>query len=93
MPMTYMLQYNLLDYYIYAFGIRSIIYTTNAIESLNSVIRKYTKTKNIFPDDQSTMKSVFIAICNISKKWTQPIRNWGLILNQFIIKFEDRCKI
>jgi putative transposase len=80
-------------YFDYPVEIRKIIYTTNAIESLNSVIRKYTKTKNVFPDDQSVLKSVFLAICNIRRKWPQPIRNWGMILNQFIIKFETRCQI
>jgi len=72
--------------------IRRLIYTTNVIESLNSTIRKYTKTKTVFPDDQSVMKAVYLAICNIQKKWVNPIRDWGMILNQFIIKFETRCK-
>ena len=64
-----------------------------AIESLNSSIRKYTKTKTLFPDDQSAMKAVYLAVNNIQQKWTMPIRSWGIILNQFIIKFEDRCQI
>ena len=72
--------------------IRRLIYTTNVIESLNSTIRKYTKTKTVFPDDQSVMKAVYLAISNIQKKWVNPIRDWGMILNQFIIKFETRCK-
>lgn len=72
--------------------IRRLIYTTNVIESLNSTIRKYTKTKSIFPDDQAVMKSVYLAVSNIQKKWTKPIRDWGMILNQFLIKFENRCK-
>ena len=73
--------------------IRKLIYTTNIIESLNSNIRKYTKVKTVFPDDQSVIKSVYLAICNIQKKWSMPIRDWGMILNQFIIIFEDRCQI
>jgi len=73
--------------------IRKLIYTTNVIESLNSNIRKYTKAKTVFPDDQSVLKSVYLAICNIQKKWNLPIRDWGMILNQFIIKFETRCRI
>ena len=73
--------------------IRRLIYTTNIIESLNSNIRKYTKVKTVFPDDQSVIKSVYLAICNIQKKWSMPIRDWGMILNQFIIIFEDRCQI
>jgi putative transposase len=57
------------------------------------VIRKYTKTKTVFPDDQSAMKAVYLAFNNIQQKWTMPIRSWGIIINQFIIKFEDRCQI
>lgn len=84
---------HLTAYFDFPLEIRTIIYTTNPIESLNSVIRKYTKTKNVFPDDQSVIKSVFLAICNLQRKWTMPIRYWGIILNQFIIKFEARCRI
>ncbi|MDZ7635373.1 MAG: transposase [Bacteroidales bacterium] len=57
--------------------IRRIIYTTNAIESLNSTIRKYTKAKTVFPDDQAALKAVYLAIANVEKKWTMPIRGWG----------------
>jgi transposase-like protein len=80
---------NLTRYFDYPNEIRHIIYTTNAIESLNSTIRKYTKTKNVFPDDAAALKSVYLAIRNIEKKWTMPIRNWGTILNQFLIKFDQ----
>jgi len=79
-------------FFDYPFEIRKLIYTTNAIESLNSTIRKFTKTKTVFPDDQSVMKAVYLAICNVQKKWVLPIRDWGMILNQFIIIFENRCK-
>jgi putative transposase len=80
-------------YFDYPIEIRRIIYTTNAIESLNSSIRKYTKTKTVFPDDQAALKSVYLAIANIEKKWTMPIRDWGSVINQVIIKFEDRCGV
>jgi putative transposase len=80
-------------YFDFPMEIRKIIYTTNAIESLNSGIRKYTKTKTVFPDDQSAFKAVFLAISNIQRKWTLQIREWGIIINQFIIKFGDRCRI
>ena len=80
-------------YFDYPMEIRKIIYTTNAIESLNSSVRKYTKTKTVFPDDQSALKSVYLAVNNIQQKWTIPIRSWGIIINQFIIKFGDRCQI
>lgn len=73
--------------------IRKIIYTTNLIENLNGKIRKYTKNKLSFPTDEAVLKSVHLAIRETSKKWTQPIRNWGIILNQFLIIFDDRLKI
>lgn len=83
----------LTSYFDYPLEIRRIIYTTNAIESLNSSIRKYTKTKTVFPDDQAAIKAVYLAISNIQLKWIMPIRDWGMIINQFIIKFGDRCRI
>lgn len=83
---------DLTHYFHFPPEIRHIIYTTNVIESLNSGIRKYTRSKNIFPDDSSAMKAVYLAINNLEKKWTQTIRNWGAILNQFIIIFENRCQ-
>ena len=73
--------------------IRKIIYTTNLIENLNGKIRKYTKNKLSFPTDDAVMKSVYLAIHESTKKWTMPIRNWGVILNQFLIIFENRVKI
>jgi putative transposase len=73
--------------------IRKIIYTTNAIESLSSSIRKYTKTKTVFPDDQSAPKAVYLAISNIQLKWVMTIQDWGMIVNQFNIKSGDRCRI
>lgn len=73
--------------------IRQIIYTTNLIENLNGKIRKYTKNKLSFPTDDAVMKSVYLALREASKKWTMPIRNWGMILNQFLTIFETRVKI
>ena len=84
---------NLTQFFDYPLEIRRIVYTTNIIESLNRGIRKYTKTKTIFPHDQAALKAVYLAIGNIEKKWTMPIPNWGMILQQFLIKFEDRCRI
>lgn len=80
-------------YFDYPGEIRRIIYTTNAIESLNSTIRKYTKAKTVFPDDQAALKAVYLAIANVEKRWTMPIRDWGTVINQFIIKFEGRCGV
>lgn len=73
--------------------IRKIIYTTNTIENLNGKIRKYTKNKLSYPTDEAVLKSVFLAIQEATKKWTMPIRDWGLILNQFMIMFENRLKL
>ena len=84
---------NLTQFFDYPLEIRKIVYTTNMMESLNRGIRKYIKTKSIFPHDQAALKAVFLAIGNIEKKWTMPIQNWGMILHQFLIKFEDRCRI
>ena len=73
--------------------IRKIIYTTNLIENLNGKIRKYTKNKLSFPTDDAVKKSVYLALREATKKWTQPIHNWGIILNQFLTIFEHRLKI
>jgi putative transposase len=73
--------------------IRQIIYTTNLIENLNGKIRKYTKNKLSFPTDEAVMKSVYLALREASKKWTMPIRNWGMILNQFLTIFENRVRL
>ena len=74
----------------YPHDIRKAIYTTNAIESLNSVIRKVIKKRKLFPTDDSAKKVVFLAVQDASKKWTMPIRHWKLALNRFMIEFEDR---
>lgn len=73
--------------------IRRIIYTTNLIENLNGKIRKYTKNKLSFPSDQAVMKSVFLATREATKKWSMPIKNWGIVLNQFLIIFEKRVQL
>jgi len=72
--------------------IRKIIYTTNLIENLNGKIRKYTKNKLSFPTDEALKKSVYLSLSQITKKWTLPIRNWGIILSQFMAIFENRIK-
>lgn len=74
----------------YPEDIRKAIYTTNAIESLSSVIRKAIIKRKLFPTDDSVRKVVYLAIMDASKKWTMPIRNWKAALNRFIIEFEDR---
>ena len=81
---------NLNTLFIYPQDIRKAIYTTNAIESLNSVIRKAIKKRKLFPTDDSAKKVVYLAIENAAKKWTMPIRNWKTALNRFMIEFKDR---
>ncbi len=83
---------NLNTLFNYPPDIRKAIYTTNAIESLNSVIRKATKKRKVFPTDNSALKVVYLAIRQASEKWTMPIRNWKPALNHFMIEFEDRLK-
>jgi putative transposase len=70
--------------------IRKAIATTNAIESVNSVIRKFTRNRKIYPNEESALKITFMAIREASKKWTMPIRNWKAALNHFAILFEGR---
>ena len=67
-----------------------MIYTTNAIESLNSGFRKIIKTKGSFPNDEAVLRLIYLAYRNISKRWTRPVGNWKQALNQFAIMFEDR---
>ncbi|WP_281557944.1 IS256 family transposase [Thalassomonas sp. RHCl1] len=83
---------NLNALFKYPEDIRKAIYTTNAIESLNSVIRKAINKRKLFPTDDSAKKVVYLAIREASKKWTMPIRNWKTALNRFMIEFEDRLK-
>lgn len=66
------------------------IYTTNAIESLNMLLRKVTKNRGHFPSDEAMFKLLYLALRNIAKKWTMPIRDWESALNQFSILFESR---
>ncbi|WP_026166367.1 transposase, partial [Bacteroides propionicifaciens] len=73
--------------------IRKVIYTTNLIENLNGKIRKYTKNKLSFPTDDSVMKSVYLAVREATKKWSMPIRDWGIILNQFLIIYKERVRL
>lgn len=82
--------HNLNTLFQYPEDIRRAIYTTNAIESLNSVIRKVIKKRKLFPTDDSARKVVYLAIIDASKKWTMPIRNWKAALNRFMIEFDDR---
>lgn len=81
---------NLATFFAYPEDIRKAIYTTNAIESLNSVIRHAIKKRKVFPSDESVKKVVWLAIQAASKKWSMPVREWKMALNRFSIEFGDR---
>lgn len=81
---------NLRTIFDYPEEIRKAIYTTNAIESLNSVIRKATKKRKVFPTDESALKVVYLATQAAAKKWTMPIQNWKQAMSRFAIEFEEQ---
>ena len=80
----------IIPFFEYPPEIRKVIYTTNAIESVNMSLRKITKNRGSFPSDEALLKLLYLALKNISKKWTMPIQNWKAALNRFTIQFEDR---
>ena len=84
---------HIIPFFDYPADIRKVIYTTNAIESMNMSIRKVTKNKRIFPNDEAMLKCLFLALRNIAKKWTMPVRNWNEALNRFVIEFGDRISL
>ncbi len=73
--------------------IRKVIYTTNAIESLNASLRKVTRTRRSFPNDESVMKVLYLALHEITRKWTMPIRDWKQAMSQFMILFGERASL
>jgi putative transposase len=83
----------LCPFFAYPKEIRRAIYTTNAIESMNNGLRKVTKNRGAFPNDEAAVKLLYMAIRNLMKKWTMPIQNWGTALNQLSIIFEGRVPI
>lgn len=84
---------NINTFFAYPQDIRKAIYTTNAIESLNSVIRHAIKKRKVFPTDDSVRKVIYLAIMQASKKWTMPIRDWRSAMNRFMIMFADRMQL
>lgn len=80
----------IIPFFDYPPEIRRIIYTTNAIESVNMSLRKITKNRGSFPSDEALSKLFYLALMNISKKWTMPLHDWKAALNRFTIQFEDR---
>jgi putative transposase len=77
-------------FFAYPEEIRRVIYTTNAIESVNMGLRKIIKTRGSFPTDEAALKLIYLALENISEKWTMPIRDWKAALNRFAIVFGER---
>jgi transposase-like protein len=84
---------NIIPFFEYPEAIRKVIYTTNAIESLNSVIRKAVDAHKLFPNDNAALKVIFLATEQAAKKWTMPIRDWKAAINQFMILFPDRVQV
>ena len=80
-------------YFQFTKPIRKIIYTTNAIEGFHRQIRKVTKTKGSFPNDEALLKLIYLATRNIMKKWTSPIHNWAITVKQLSIIFDGRLKL
>ena len=80
----------IIPFFDYPAEIRKVIYTTNAIESVNMSLRKVTKSRGSFPNDDALIKLYYLALRNISKKWTMPIQNWKAALNRFTIMFDER---
>ena len=78
------------SFFQFSDNIRRIMYTTNIIEALNRQYRKVTKTKSVFPSDQSLEKMLYLASENITKKWTQRYRGWDQVLNQLIVLYGER---
>lgn len=81
---------NLVIFLGYPGAIRKIIYTTNAIESVNSQLRKVTNNKRVFPSDDSVFKTLYLTIGYITRKWNMPIQNWNEAMAHFLIIFEGR---
>jgi len=77
-------------FFAYPAEIRRIIYTTNSVEGYHRQLRKVTKTKSSFPTPEAARKLLYLATMDITRKWTAPLRNWALVLNQLVIRFEDR---
>ncbi|SNQ60580.1 transposase (fragment) [Candidatus Methanoperedens nitroreducens] len=84
---------SLSTFFKYPPDIRWLIYTTNPIENFNRRIRKITKTKSSFPTDDSLFKILYLIVMDASEKWTMPIRDWGVILNQLMVYFKERVDV
>ncbi|MGI6576895.1 MAG: IS256 family transposase [Eubacteriales bacterium] len=81
---------DIIPFFKYPEELRRLIYTTNTVEGFHRMLRKYTKNKTIFPSDDAVKKSVYLSVNEISKKWNHAVKNWGVIMGQLMIFFEDR---
>ena len=80
----------LLHIFKFSMGTRKLIYTTNAIESVNSAYKKLNRQRSVFPNPTSLLKSLYLSTMQVTKKWTQTIRNWGSVYSEFCIMYEGR---
>ncbi|EFS22387.1 putative transposase, Mutator family, partial [Fusobacterium gonidiaformans 3-1-5R] len=74
----------------FSMDVRKVIYTTNAIESLNSTYKKLNRQRSIFPNEKALLKTLYLATLQATKKWTMPLRNWGKVYGEFSIMYEER---
>jgi putative transposase len=81
---------DLAGFFKYPEEMRRLIYTTNAVEGFHRMLRKFTKTKTNYPTDDNLRKSIYLSVREISKKWYQPVRDWGIIIERFMLFYEDR---
>ncbi len=84
---------HLTPFFAFPQEIRKVIYTTNAIESMNRGLRKIIKTRGAFPTDEAARKLLYLALLNLSRRWTRPLVHWTAAINQFVIMYEDRVPI
>lgn len=84
---------DLSGFFRYPHELRRLIYTTNAVEGFHRMLRKFTKTKTNYPTDDALKKSIYLSVREISKKWYQPIHNWGIIIGQLLMFFDERIVI
>ena len=82
-----------IPFFAYPAEIRKVIYTTNAMESLNMSLRKVTKARGSFPNDEAVFKLLYLALRNIAKKWTMPVQDWKAAFNRFAIVYENRLPV
>ena len=80
-------------FFAYPLEIRKVIYTTNAIESLNGSMRQVLKTRRAFPGDEAAIKLMYLALQNLAKRWSRPVQDWKKALSQFAILFGDRLPL